>query len=234
MFIVDFHSHILPGIDDGSSDIQMSDAMLKEAASQGVNVQVLTPHFYASKMNIDSFIQKRDLAVQQILPIAQKNKIRIRVGAEVAYFNNMSESESIEKFFINGTRILLIEMPFRQWTSKEVREIESFEQRGVLVMFAHLDRYLSFQKDKEPLNDLLAMKTISQINAESLTTFFSRHKVLKTIGDNSFVLGSDAHNMEERAPNLIEGREVILAKMGQETLNNVDSLSNFILGYKVV
>ena len=60
--VIDFHTHILPGIDDGSSDLQMSMAMLNEERHQGVDVVVLTPHFYGSQESIDHFIHKRNKA----------------------------------------------------------------------------------------------------------------------------------------------------------------------------
>lgn len=233
MYIIDFHSHILPGIDDGSRSIEMSDEMLKMSIDEGVNVQVLTPHFYASKMGIDEFFTKRDEALTKLIPIANQNKIHIRYGAEVAFFNNMSESEELERFLINGSRILLIEMPFRQWTDKDVRELEAISNRRILIMLAHLDRYIPLQKDKGPMDEIISMKVVIQINAESLTSFFGSKKVFKAIEGQSFVLGSDAHNTDSRVPNLRSGRDAVYKKLGEEALSDVDKLGNYILGYNI-
>jgi protein-tyrosine phosphatase len=57
--MIDFHTHILPGIDDGSKNIEMTMEMLEEEARQGVTEICATPHFYAHRMSFDSFLEKR-------------------------------------------------------------------------------------------------------------------------------------------------------------------------------
>ncbi len=64
--MIDFHTHILPGIDDGSRDTEMSLAMLEAEMSQGVNTVVLTPHFYAHRRSIGHFLEKRQHALEKL------------------------------------------------------------------------------------------------------------------------------------------------------------------------
>ena len=64
--MIDFHAHILPGIDDGSRDTEMSQAMLEAEMSQGVNTVVLTPHFYAHRRSIGHFLEKRQHALEKL------------------------------------------------------------------------------------------------------------------------------------------------------------------------
>lgn len=234
MYVIDFHSHILPGVDDGSTNLEMSDAMLDEAYLQNVDVQVLTPHFYADHTNPERFFEKRNEAYEKLVPIANKNKIRLRLGAEVAYFRNMHETDILGKLTVNGSRVILIEMPFDQWTGKEVDTIDGILRRGLIPVLAHVDRYISLQRDEEVMEEIFDKQLICQINCEALDSFFERRKVLKTIGTRAFVLGSDAHNLKNRAPNLKIGRDVIKEKMGEEVLMNVDILGNAILGYKTI
>lgn len=233
MYIIDFHSHILPGVDDGSTDLEMSDAMLDMAYLQGVAVQVLTPHFYASRMNPEDFFMRRDYAYEKIQPVAKKNKVWTKLGAEVAYFRNMHEADILDKLTINGTRVLMVEMPFDQWTGKEVDTVNGILRRGFILVLAHVDRYISLQKDNEAMEEILDKQVISQINCEALDSFFEKRKVIKTIGSRAFLLGTDAHNLKNRAPNIAVGREVIKEKMGEDVLRNVDILGNGILGYKI-
>ena len=170
----------------------------------------------------------------QLAPVAQAKKIRLRLGAEVAFFRNMSQTANLEQFAISGSRAILIEMPFRQWELKDIDEIEQIINRGLIPLIAHLDRYINLQKDKEPLNKLLDLKLISQINCECLDSFFMRRKVIKTLGDCPFVLGSDCHNLSNRVPNLFDGRQIIKAKMGDDVLKKVDILGRNILGYQQI
>lgn len=235
MYIIDFHSHILPGVDDGSLDLKMSEIMLQMAYDQGVNVQVLTPHFYPHKMGVNDFLNKRNIAINALAPIAQRNKIHIRYGAEVAYFSTIGQSEEITKFLINGTNLLLIEMPFDQWTEKEVKNLDELLKRGIVPIIAHLDRYISYQHDMSFMNRILDLRLVSQINCECLDSFFDRRKVFKVLGRrHPFLLGSDAHNIDSRAPNMYDGRTMIAKKLGDDMLNRVDMLGNKILGYKVI
>lgn len=62
--MIDFHTHILPGIDDGSRSIEMTEAMLEEEARQGVTAVVATPHFYAHRMSFDNFLDNRKHAAE--------------------------------------------------------------------------------------------------------------------------------------------------------------------------
>ena len=66
MKVIDFHSHILPNIDDGSKDINMSVEMLKRSKQQGIDVIVATPHFYADSNTIEHFLNKRARALEQL------------------------------------------------------------------------------------------------------------------------------------------------------------------------
>lgn len=60
--IIDFHSHILPGIDDGARNLETAMGMLSQVREQHVDIMVATPHFYASRDRIDTFLQRREKA----------------------------------------------------------------------------------------------------------------------------------------------------------------------------
>ena len=83
--MTDFHSHILPGIDDGSKDVQMSEQMLKLEAESGITTIVATPHFYLSEQGVEKFAAKREAAFEKLKPVAERMGIEIVKGAEVLY-----------------------------------------------------------------------------------------------------------------------------------------------------
>lgn len=60
--MIDFHSHVLPGIDDGSDCVEESLEMLHTAKNQGVSTMLATPHFYAQDVSVDHFLEKRKKA----------------------------------------------------------------------------------------------------------------------------------------------------------------------------
>ena len=65
--MIDWHSHILPGIDDGSRDVSESLALIEKLSEQGVDTVVATPHFYADDNSVDAFLEKRNKAYEAML-----------------------------------------------------------------------------------------------------------------------------------------------------------------------
>ena len=89
MKIIDFHSHILPNIDDGSDSVETSLLMIDAMLNQGVDTVVATPHFYAHKDRIETFLQKRQNAFEALKKSLPNVSLNIVVGAEVAYFSGI-------------------------------------------------------------------------------------------------------------------------------------------------
>lgn len=241
MPIYDVHSHILPKIDDGSKNIETSIAMLEKSADYGVDVMMATPHFYADRNRIESFLEKRtkayDALKAEINVRMQTGTLgtipEIRLGAEVAYFDGISKAEQIGELTYEGTNILLIELPFGDWDSGVVREIDKLiHNRGFQVILAHLERFLVYKGNKQYIEELKEMPLYVQVNAESLTDWHQKRKLLKMFDcGEAHLLGSDCHGMHHRVPNLDLGRGVVLKKLGQRVLDEIDATGQKLLGY---
>ncbi len=239
--MIDFHTHILPGIDDGSRDADMTDAMLREEKKQGVNFIVATPHFYAYQMSMEKFLERRAAALEQTERLRRKAETplpSIAAGAEVFYFEGIGRAESIARLCVEGTRTLLVEMPFEQWSDDVLRDIESLIVRQELkVVLAHVERYIGFQKNRRVWDRVMALPLTPQINAGSFLKsggFFhpnrKRKFCLEFLEEHPYtILGSDCHNMAGRAPNLASGRTEIAAALGEEELACIDSATESAL-----
>ena len=110
--LTDHHCHILPGIDDGSKNEDMSLEMIRQMHAQGVERIVATPHFYCHReKSVERFLEKRQQAFSKVksLDIPIKD---IRLGAEVAIEHGISEVSGIEKLAIEGTNYILLEFPY--------------------------------------------------------------------------------------------------------------------------
>ena len=110
--MIDFHSHILPGMDDGSKNVEESLQILKLMADQGIDKVAATPHFYASLSgeSPEEFLIRRNTA-EQMLRERIKNEEglpQIFCGAEVKYFRGMSGVEDLKKLTLQGTELLLV------------------------------------------------------------------------------------------------------------------------------
>ena len=137
MPVIDFHSHILPGVDDGSRNTEESLAMLHLAGKQGVDLMISTSHFYARHDRPEKFLRRRNDAYKRLKNAIdashreekktgdyQKKMPDIILGAEVAYFNGISKAEEIRQLTIEGTDLLLLEMPFCKWTESIMEDVE--------------------------------------------------------------------------------------------------------------
>ena len=124
--VTDFHSHVLPGIDDGSSCVEESIAMLQAARQQGIDRIIATPHFYANYDSPEHFLRKRDEAEALLREemVKYDDLPELMIGAEVYYFRVLSESEYLRQLCIRGTDCILVEMMSSPWPDSVYHELE--------------------------------------------------------------------------------------------------------------
>ena len=231
MSVIDFHSHILPGIDDGSKSPEMTRQMLRASAKQGVDLVVATPHFYARQDDPDHFLSKRAAAYDRLKEVWRPGMPEVICGAEVAFFSGMSHADRLKELCIQGTELMLLEMPFREWNDRILREVESVCRLGITPIIAHIERFYDYQKDKKLIPALLELPVYVQVNAECLLSWPGRRKAIPLFKKGyAQLLGSDAHNMDQRAPNLRAGRAVLEKKLGWGFLREMDALGEELLG----
>lgn len=217
--MIDLHSHILPGIDDGSPDVQTTAAILEEMAKQGTEYVVATPHFYARRDEPEEFLARREAALQSLQRQAGE-KPHILVGAEIAFFDSLGRSDVPEKLQIGNTGLALIEMPFKPWTTSMVRQICELQlQTGITPVLAHVERYRGAQQMKKYKEELLQSGVLFQCNAEAFLRWNSRGWALKLLRQGKLhFLGTDTHNLTTRKPNLPAAVAVIEKKLGAEAV----------------
>ncbi len=233
--MIDFHSHILPRIDDGSKSREMSLQMLEESINYGVDIMVATPHFYITHDTAESFCKKREdsyKALKEKIDESGKKLPDIVLGAEVYYFRGISRYDGLDSLKIADTKYILLEMPFERWSEKTLREVSDItEETGLIPVIAHIDRYIDFQKGTDNIDRLVSMDIPIQMNAEYVNGFFTRSKALKLIKDGVVtLLGSDCHNMDSRRPNLGQALGIITKKCGEDAVDAITSESKRLLG----
>ncbi len=229
--MTDFHSHVLPGMDDGSPNVESSVRMLKMMQAQGVEQLVATPHFYPEDEAPEAFLQRRAEAIAKLLPaLAEDTYPTIFVGAEVAYYPGISRSRQLGRLCIAGTPLLLVEMPFSRWSDGVTDELYSIlESRNIVPVVAHVERYIDLQK-RGTLEDLTAHDILIQSNAQNFTDRSSQKAALKMLNArNIHLLGSDAHNCTSRRPDVGEAVEVLREKTDGRMLTLIDAFAKKIL-----
>jgi protein-tyrosine phosphatase len=227
--MIDIHSHILPGIDDGSKSLEMTETMLEMLRQQGVEAVVATPHFNARRDTPESFLQRRAEAAAKLQ--LNPNLPRVILGAEVSYIDNMSSWEAFPSLRLGDTDLLMVEMPFYAWTHRMVREIcQMQDQTGLRPVLAHVERYRRRDQLPRYQKQLLEAGVLFQCNADSFLTFSTRHWLLGQLKKgNIHFLGSDTHNITDRQPRLDLAAEIITKKLGSGVLEKLTAYSKEML-----
>ena len=200
--MIDFHTHILPGIDDGSQSIRESVSLLREEKRQGIEAVVATPHFYANENSPGDFLKKRERAWNRLEPYLWPELPHIYLGAEVQYFEGICSVEDIEDLRIVGTQLLLVEMPFTKWSDRVIEDVlELNDREGMQVVLAHIERYMAMQPDTI-WQELRSCGLLMQCNVSFFEGWRNKHRAMSMLkrGEIHF-LGSDCHNMRSRRPN---------------------------------
>ncbi len=225
--MIDFHSHILPKMDDGSKSLEMSKEMLKRMGDYGTELVFATSHCYGHKEPVERFLRRRQHAWETLKEHLEPGDPEVRLGAEVAFFSGLTQldSELLDQLCLEGTHTILLEMPFHPWSGFELDAVsELILDRGYGVIMAHFERFLPFQTDWDIWDRVMQLPVQLQMNAETLIPWFKRGKWLEYFKNSRKipVLGSDSHNLDKRAPNLGPARDILRKKLGQDVLNQID------------
>ena len=198
--LTDYHSHVLPEIDDGAKDVEMSLAILDMMHKQGVKRVIATPHFYAHReKSVEDYLKQRQEAFEKIK--ANSPVENIVLGSEVAIEHDISQLSGIEKLAIQGTNLILLELPYREFENWMIEEINSISYAHKLtVLCAHVHRYVHYYNTAE-MQAVLRLKAIFQINHDAFENMKER-KLVRSIIKNGYpvTIGSDAHNLDSRKP----------------------------------
>lgn len=228
--MIDWHSHILPKVDDGSRDIEESKRLLELLAEQGVTTVVATPHFIADNESVPNFIERRNAAYNKLKDYEITSKVKILLGAEVMYYSGISRLEELRSLCIENTRLLLLEMPIATWTEYTVKElIETATTKNIVLILAHVERALKLQS-KNTMHRLMGAGVLMQVNASFFTDARTRRKALKLLKKGNIQLvGSDCHNTSERPPEIGKAYEIINRKFGEDFVSSLNEYGKSVL-----
>lgn len=226
--IIDLHCHILPQVDDGSQNLKISVELLNRLMKQGVGTVCATSHYYARHESVDSFLQRRQKAFSSLNDARTDENDsaspNILLGAEVAYFSGISSSSQLSELCLSGTRTLLLELSYTQWTPQQVEEVATLSlDRGYQVILAHPERFSHMRSYWKDMERMMALPIALQINADSLLHWGSRKLALELLSSTQHpLLASDCHNLTSRPPRLEKARFVVKKKLGVDVLTRID------------
>ena len=233
MLTVDFHTHILPEIDDGSRSVDESVKMIQQLTEQGIDTIFLTSHFYPQKNYPDVFFRQRESALQALnnALASVENAPRLILGSETCFASGMSSWDILPNLAMGDTGYILVEMPFCRWTDRMYRELELiYFERNLIPILAHIDRYFSDNGSRGFLDALLDMPVLLQINASFLIEKQTRRLATKLFNKNCLhLIGSDCHGSDWRKPNIGQAKEILLSNASEDAIRNLCELEKAVL-----
>ena len=241
--MIDFHNHILPGVDDGAKTMQESIEMLKYAESQGITDVVNTVHFQHPRMldkntNFKYISSVKNDLIQEL----DKNQIKINIhlGAEVFFnFNLLEISDNPIVTFCNGN-YMLIEFQPLMFPKGFEKHLYDLKLSGVTPIIAHPERYKPIQENYKILEGLINSGCLMQVDAGSILGHFG--KKCKYVSEQIIrknmvhIIGSDAHGSGRRNFCLKEVIDLLTKKINSDTLDVMiaSNPKKVILGQEIV
>jgi protein-tyrosine phosphatase len=215
--MIDIHSHIVWGVDDGPQERSQSLAMLKMAAATGTTDIVATPH------SDSQFAFDGKLVAERIQELASAtgNVPRIHSGCDFHFsFENVrSALEDPPQFTINGLNHLMVEFADNVPPSSE-EILRRFATEGIVPIITHPERNPVLQNSHERLAEWIQIGCLLQVTAQSLTGRFGKTAEQAAWGllrkGLVHVVASDAHDTEDRPPRLDQARDILTAEMGAD------------------
>ena len=222
--MIDLHSHILPGLDDGAKDDEIARRMLVMAAAEGTGLIYATPHLIsgvwepaweeiaAGAAQLDDWAQAQGLG------------IRVRPGAEVAADPSMLDRLRPGRYTLGESRYVLVELPAHSLPDFLDDFFFQLMTRDLTPVIAHPERHADLRRRPELLTEWVERGICLQVNAGSLAG-----RMGPNAADSSanlarrgllHALGSDTHSTGHRRPDLKSGMDM-LAVFDKETMEHI-------------
>lgn len=216
--MIDIHSHIMFGIDDGSKSIDVSMDILRDAYKNGVTDIILTPHYIEdSKYTCNNREKEKILKKLQYTLKKEKIGINLYMGNEIYINENISELiQKGEISTLNNSKYILVELPMGRMYNNTRSIFFELIREGYTVILAHPERYRYMSKYEEKLEELTEMGVLLQGNYRSLFGYYGKDakKALEKLIKKKQIsfLGSDIHKNDGYKLKKLEKKVLRLSK----------------------
>ena len=233
--MIDLHSHILPGIDDGSKSLEMSLAMARIAVDDGITIMACTPHIYPGLyMNDKAGITAARDALQTSLD-GHGIALKLTTGADVHLVPGLLEGLRAGTVpSLNNTRYVLLEPSHHVAPPRFAESVFQLVSAGYVPVITHPERLTWIEDHFQVFVDLTRQGAWMQVTAGALTGVFgarAKYWGERFVGEGlTHILATDAHSSGRRVPVLSEAKKVAERLLGpQEALLLVEGRQTAIL-----
>lgn len=237
--MIDIHSHILPGIDDGAQTIEDSIEMAKAAVNEGITTIIATPHHKNNQFtNLKSSILTK---VNDLNTVLKQENIPLTVlpGQEVRIYGEVIEDYYKEEILtLNHTKYLFIEFPSSSVPRYAERLLYELQTEGIIPIIVHPERNKELQEKPDLLYQFVKNGALTQVTASSVAGYFGKNvkKFSEQMIESNLThfLASDAHNVHNRDFKIVEALEVIEENYGMDYIYLFKENANFLVEDKNV
>ena len=219
--IIDIHSHILPGLDDGASNMEETIAMLGIAYEQGIRKMVATPHYHLGRY--ESTISKIEQSLEQVRMEVKRQGILMELvmGNEIYYHSEAIRDVGLGNVStLGGSSCVLVEFSPGSSLSYVRQALDFTIREGYTPVVAHVERYIELTKDIDDVAGLIDMGCYIQMNAGSIAgnAGMKIKSFCKKLLKNELVhfIATDCHGVNSRTPELKKCVQYIIKKFGDD------------------
>lgn len=221
--MIDFHSHILEGLDDGVVSFEEALNVIKEARKAGFTKIISTTHYFPDK----KYVANEDIRQQALQRLSENcSEIEFALGSEIFINGHIHELiKNREASTINGSRYILFELPFYNEYRDLRNEILNLISHGYRLILAHPERYKFFQENPQKLEEIIDLGVYFQVNYLSILGFYGKaaQKLVNLMLKHDMVsfLGSDVHHQKRFYPHVGNAVDKIVAIIGKHRFNEL-------------
>ena len=221
--MIDIHSHILPGVDDGASAMEDAVNMARLALNEGITKIIATPHH----QNGMFFNKKKDIlkSVKELNNVLQSENIPLEVlpGQETRIYGSLLDDfEKGDILALNHTNYLFVELPSGHVPRYTEQLLFEMQLKGVTPIIVHPERNTEIMKDPEKILKLVKKGALTQLTAGSLTGHFGKRVQKFSIqlieANCTHFIASDVHNTSTRSFHMRESISKVHKEFGSEVV----------------
>lgn len=238
--MIDIHSHILSGIDDGARSSSESIMMAKIAVDEGIHTIIATPHYIKGQYEItkqevlNKVSKLNQLLIKEEIPLNVLPGHEIRINSELIKDYQRANSLSLN----DAGSYLLLELPYDHVPRYTEQLLYDIQFEGLTPIIAHPERNAGFIENADLLYNLVRKGALTQITAGSLTGVFGRKTKkfshLLVEANLTHFIASDAHNVSNRVFNMSKAFSTIQNKYGIDYVDYFLHNAEFLIQKKSV
>jgi protein-tyrosine phosphatase len=224
--MIDLHSHILPGIDDGAPTLAVSLDMARQAVADGITTMACTPHIYPGLYpnTADSIQRARDVLQADLL--ANDIPLTLVTGADVHLVPGLLQDIRAGLVpTLNGTRYLLLEPSHHVAPPRFEETVFQLVAAGYTPVITHPERLTWIETHHDIFVNMIKQGAWMQVTAGALTGVFGKRAQYwgeRLVGEgHTHILASDAHSASRRRPCLMEGLAVAERLLGKQEADHL-------------